>query len=385
MRNWLNWFKSTPATRPLPALTGLQNLRGKRVLLRASLNVPIKDGVVADKFRVEEALPAINFLRKQGARTIIVGHIGREPRETLQPVFDVLKEAVGARWGGEIGNETEALSDGEVLLLENIRRDTRETANEDSLSEALAALADIYVNDAFADSHRAHSSIVGVTKYLPSYFGPAFIKEYVALSEALTPVSPSLFVIGGAKFETKLPLIKRFAEKYDQVVIGGALVNDVLKAKGFSVGRSLVSDIDLKTTGVLQYKNLLIPTDVVVEGEGGRRTVNVSEVLDNESILDIGPETIKALAVPVSRAKTILWNGPLGNYEQGFTAATLDLAKLIANSKANSIVGGGDTVAAIQSLNLSDQFGFLSTAGGAMLTFLETGTLPAIDAVLDRS
>lgn len=386
MRNWLNFFsrKEDSNNSRLPILTDIENLQGKRVLLRAGLNVPIQNGVVAERFRIEAALPTIKYLQSQGARVIVIGHIGREPEETLKPVFEILQAEVGAKWGGEISNRDINIAPGEVVILENVRRDPRETANDQSLAKELAALAEVYINDAFADSHRDHASIVGVPRLLPSYFGLSFAKEYEALSSALSPTQPALFVIGGAKFETKLPLIKRFAEKYDQVFIGGALVNDILKAKGYPVGKSLVSDIDLKTTGVLEYKNLVLPIDVVVDGPNGRRTVSVSEVGEDESILDIGPNTIQASAPSVNNAKTILWNGPLGNYEKGFTTATEDLAKLIAASKANSIVGGGDTVASIQSLNLTDRFSFLSTAGGAMLVFLETGTLPAIDAVLRR-
>ncbi|OGG85531.1 phosphoglycerate kinase [Candidatus Kaiserbacteria bacterium RIFOXYB1_FULL_46_14] len=372
----------------LPLLRDISELKGKKVLLRAGLNVPVKDGVVTERFRIEQAVPTIKYLQDKGAKVIVIGHIGREPEESLKPVFTVLQEMVGAKWGGELLGEASILAGellyGEVLLLENLRRDPREEADEDSLSAELAALADLYVNDAFADSHRAHSSIVGLPRHLPSYFGPSFMKEYEALSKALKPTSPSLFVIGGAKFETKMPLVEKFSSRYDQVFIGGALVNDVFKARGLQVGKSLVSDIDLTNNDLLKKTNIILPIDVMTTGPNGQRTVTPEEVTEDEMIMDVGPATIEMLAPRIASARTILWNGPLGNFERGFAGGTEALAESIARSDAHSIVGGGDTIAAIRGLHLDNDFGFLSTAGGAMLTFLETGTLPAIDAVLGR-
>jgi len=388
MRNWLDWFgtKQTETVPKLPSFEDITDLRGKKVLLRAGLNVPLKNGVVAEPFRIEQALPTIKYLQDKGAKVIVVGHIGRAPEGSLRPVFEILSTLVGARWGGELSSQTgllvEKLEDGAVLMLENIRRDLRETTNDDSLATELAALADVYVNDAFADSHRAHSSIVGVPRHLPSYFGASFIKEHSALSAALEPVAPSLFVIGGAKFETKMPLILRFSSHYTQIFIGGALVNDVFKARGLSVGKSLTSNIDLINSDILLKSNIILPIDVVTDGPAGRRTIKPEEVKEDEMILDVGPATVEMLAPYINAARTILWNGPLGNFEAGFTKGTEELAKSIAHSQTNSIIGGGDTIAAINGLGLNDNFSFLSTAGGAMLTFLETGTLPAIDAVL---
>lgn len=387
MQNWLKFLGiSSAPSHKLPSIDDAGVLHGRRVLLRASLNAPVKDGVVTEKFRIEAAVPAIKYLQNKGAKIIIVGHIGRESEETLMPVFSVLKEFVEVKWGGVLDQKSAAkardLSLGEVLMFENLRHDSRESENDDSLAIELAALADIYVNDAFSDSHRLHSSIVGVPKHLPSYFGPSFIKEYEELCQALAPKSPSIFILGGAKFETKMPLVKKLAEKYDRVFIGGALANDIFKAKGLPVGTSLVSEISLSGSDLLKNNKIIIPVDVVTDGPEGSRTVAPESVKEDEKILDAGPATIEMLKPYLQSAKSILWNGPLGNFEAGFSSGTEELAKVIADSSGRSVIGGGDTVAAINRLALNEKFGFVSTAGGAMLTFLETGTLPAIDAVV---
>lgn len=388
MRSLLKLFRrgaSGARAASLPGLSDIKELKGKRVLLRASLNVPVENGQVTETFRLEQALPTIKYLQEQGARVITIGHIGRDPAESLAPVAEVLKEKAGVKWGGGEAAARD-LKDGEAVLLENLRRDPREAAGDDSLAKELADLADIYVNDAFSDSHREHASIIGVPKYLPTYFGFSFLREYQALKAALDPVSPSLFVIGGAKFETKLPLILKFARRYDRVFVGGALANDIFKARGLEVGRSLVSDIDLRGSEVLGQANIVLPTDVVVAGADGlRRVAAPDEVQPGDVIYDAGPKAIEALAPLVKEAVTILWNGPLGNYEKGFAEGSEALARLIASSDARSTIGGGDTIASIRRLGLSDQFDFLSSAGGAMLVFLETGTLPAIDAVSQQS
>lgn len=386
MPNFLKrWFKTSSDIKDLPSILNVEDLKGKTVLLRASLNVPIKNGEVVECFRIESALETIKFLQNAEAKVVLIGHIGREPIETLEPVHRVLTTLVGSKWGGVISGAKEQLSslqNGEVILFQNLRQDQREEDNDDVFAKELASLADIYVNDAFADSHRKHASIVGVPKYLPSYFGASFIKEYKALSTVMEPKRPSLFIIGGAKFDTKLPLILRYAKEYDQVFIGGALANDLFRARGLPVGQSLVSDIDLKDSELLSCQNIILPESVVVDGLAGKLEKDISEVNADEKILDAGRKSLESIKDLVKTASTILWNGPLGNYEMGFASGTETLAKMIAESGAYSVVGGGDTIASIRSLGLSDKFSFLSTAGGAMLTFLETGTLPAIDAVL---
>lgn len=362
------------------------NLKGKYVLLRSSLNVPVDAGKVVNQFRIVRAIPTIKHLLDQGARVILIGHIGRDPEETLKPVADVLSEMFPVTWAGLLKGDVVdrmrlELKDGEILMLENLRSDERETSNDVLFAEELAAMADVYVDDAFDAAHRAHTSMVGIPPLLPSYAGINFCMEYEELKRTLKPEHPSLFILGGAKFETKMPLVEKFLNSYDHIFIGGALANDFFKAKGFEVGQSLISDIDLSDSDIITNEKIIIPVDVIVDGPRGKRTVSPNEVSLDDTILDVGPETINLLSLYTRGAKTILWNGPLGNYEDGFNEGTIAMAKLVAESEAYSVVGGGDTVAAIESLGLSGKFGFMSTGGGAMLEFLEYGTLPAIEAL----
>lgn len=390
MPKWLKgfWGKENPSDKALPLVEDIKSLKGKRVLLRASLNAPVNNGSLAETFRLEQALPTIEFLKKKGARLIIIGHIGREAEESLKPIADFLAEKAGVKWGGELdkgGREAAgSLENGEAVLLENLRRDPRESSGDSSFALELASLADVYVNDAFSDSHREHASIVGIPKYLPSYFGMSFWREYQGLSRAMKPESPSIFILGGAKFETKMPLVERYASLYDRVFIGGALANDIFKARGFEVGKSLVSNVDLSGNQLLLNSRIEVPTDVVVDSKEGRKEVGARGVGRDEIIMDIGPNALKDMEVLIHGTSTILWNGPLGNFEKGFSLGTEMLARTISKSNAFSVVGGGDTIAAIRSLGLDTRFGFMSTAGGAMLVFLETGTLPAIEAVLNQ-
>ncbi len=373
----------------LPKITDITDLRDKYVLVRTSLNVPIADGEVTNQFRIARALPTINYLVHQGAKVLLIAHIGREKTDTLKPVFDVLDDMLPIQWSTETIGESvrlqrDNLKSGEVLLLENVRQNEGEKSNDKNFAADLAALADMYVNDAFAASHRAHASLVGVPNHLPSYFGMNFIHEYEEQCRVMQPESPSLFILGGAKFDTKMPLVEEYIEKYDQVFIGGALANDVFKAQGFEVGTSLVSDVDLTGNSFLKSEKLLLPVDVTVQGPNGVRVCAPDVVAADEAILDAGPATIEMLTPYVGSAKTILWNGPLGNYEAGYGKETESLGRLIAASDGYAVLGGGDTIAAIEGIGLQEKFGFLSTAGGAMLTFMENGTLPAIDAVMNK-
>lgn len=371
----------------LPSVCSLNEIAGQYVLVRTSLNVPVKDGAVANQFRLMRALPTINYLRKQGARIIICSHIGDDHSMSMEPVFNVLKNHLPLSFSPEVvGAKTsllrDVLKDGEVLLLENLRKDPREKKNDADFARALADLAQYFVIDDFTSGHREHASVVGVPAFLPSYVGMTFKHEYEELAKALEPQHPALFILGGAKFDTKMPLVEKFLELYDRVFIGGALANDLIKAKGYEVGTSLVSDVSLAGSPLLENQKLLMPVDVVVQGKEGSRSVAIDAVAPGEKIVDVGPASLVMLAPLIKNAKTILWNGPMGNYELGFEEQTVETAKLIAESGAYSILGGGDTIAAIESLGVQEKFGFLSTAGGAMLTFLELGTLPAIEAVL---
>ncbi len=370
-------------------VTHIEHLEGTYVFLRLSLNVPIKDGVVRDQFRIMQSLPTIKYLLAHNARVILCSHLGKDGAESLAPVYKVLQQHIPVKFSPEVtGPATtslrDALGNGEVLLLENVRKDAREMENSTEFAQELASLVSIFVNDDFAASHRAHSSLHAICQFLPSYVGINFAHEYEELSKALTPVSPSLFILGGAKFETKMPLVEKFLKLYDHVFIGGALANDFFKAKGYEVGKSLVSDMSLVGSPLLESKKILLPVDVVAVKDGVSRVCSPQSVTADEDILDVGPQTIAILAEYITNAKTILWNGPFGDYEHGFQAQTLACAKLIADSKAYSVVGGGDTVASIESLGISSKFGFLSTAGGAMLTFLEDGKLTALDALMQK-
>ncbi len=370
----------------LPCITDVSNLLGKRVLVRASLDVPLENGVVANEFRVLKSIPTLTYLREQGAKVILITHIGRDPQTTLAPLVPVLEKHitlayVSALEGSIVDRALQEMKNGEVLMLENLRSHGGEESNDDAFAKMLASYADYYVDDAFAVAHRKHASIVGIPKYIPGYAGITFIEEYNELMKVLNPVSPSFFILGGAKFETKEPLIAKFADLYDHVFIGGALANDFLKGTGYEVGTSLLSPVDLRGNELLQHPHIMLPTDVRVQSAAGVRVTSVDSVKPDEKILDVGPASIESLAPIIKEAKTILWNGPLGDYEDGFGYATHACAEHIAESDAYSVVGGGDTVAAIESLGLSDKLSFLSTAGGAMLTFLEKGTLPGIEAL----
>jgi len=365
------------------------NISGKYVLVRVSLNVPIEEGGVRNQFRLIRALPTINWLRENGAKVILISHIGDGNEQSLKPVFDVLTNHLPISFSGEVlGPKTQemrdGLKDGEVLLLENLRFDPREKKNDADFARQLADLADVFVMEDFPAAHREHSSVVGVPKFLPSYFGITFLNEYEELSKALSPTAPALFMLDGAKFDTKMPLVEKFLEIYDHIFIGGALANDFFKAKGYEMGKSLVSDVSLESSPLLIHPKILLPIDVVVDGPNGRRTCPPDAVSAEEIMLDVGPQSIEMLAPLIENAGTVLWNGPFSDYERGFEEQTVTTAKLVADSKAFSVLGGGDTIAAIESLCNQDQYSFLSTAGGAMLTFLELGTLPAIEAIIAK-
>lgn len=369
----------------MKALADVHNLSGKRVLLRADLNVPIEAGVVTDPFRITRTVQTLLYLREHGARTIIAAHLG-DGAQSLEPVADTLNSYLHVQYvpdvvGSEAHLAVSAMADGDIILLENLRREPGEKGNDPAFAHALASLADLYVNDAFAASHRAHASIVGVPQLLPHYAGLLYMDELTHLQKALTPEQPSLVILGGAKFETKEPLIKKLLDTYDNVFLAGALVNDALKAKGCEVGVSRISN-HVPGKDVLSHPRLLFPSDVLVERQDGQARVrDIRAVLPDEKIVDIGPESFAALMPYIHAAKTILWNGPTGLYEDGYDDWTHVLAEALAGSTAKTIVGGGDTVAAIANAHVLQQFSFVSTAGGAMIEFLLNGTLPGIEAL----
>lgn len=362
----------------------LSHLSGVRVLVRADFNVPIEDGRVMDPLRIGATLSTFEHLLAGGARVIIVSHMS-DPRASLAPVFEFLRKKIPLMFVSDVAGTiahiaANGLTDGKALLLENLRWNPGEEKNDRRFALELASLADVYVNEGFPVSHRAHASIVGVPKVLPAFAGIQFLNEIERLTPALTPKSPSLAVIGGAKFITKEKLIRSLLKKYDKLFIGGAIVNDFFAAQGYRVGKSLVGD-PKHVQDLLGNSKIIMPTDVTVASPAGSMDKKIEEVGDEDIIMDIGPASIASLAPHLEKAKTILWNGPMGNFENGFRRGTDDLATMIAKAKGETIIGGGETLSSIQSLKLSDRFTFISTAGGAMLDFLANGTLPGIEAI----
>jgi len=314
----------------------------------------------------------------------VISHIGRAEEDTLLPVFDVLATRLPFHWGGPITGadfaaRAELMGNGDLLLAENLRQDPRETANDEGFAAQIAQFGDVYVNDDFANCHREHASMSALAKLLPAYAGLSVQQEVQELSKVIVPRPISLFLLGGAKFETKMPLVEKYLGVYDHVFISGALMNDIFKAQGFEVGKSLVSDVSLIGADFLNSPKLILPIDVVVDGPDGVLTKAPNEVTAEERILDCGQATTDLLATYIEKAATVLWNGPFGNYEAGFTESTEQTVKNLAQSEAFSVVGGGDTVAAIEKLGLNDRLGFVSTGGGAMLTLLEHGSTPVLD------
>ena len=368
-----------------------------RVLLRADFNVAMQNGKVVDDFRIRKTLQTLDFLKKKGANVVMVSHIdavaGSKDKPTLKPVIEALNKlgfsCTFAETIEDAVKKSEEQEEGFVLL-ENIRNYSGETANDPAFAVQLATLGNIYVNDAFSVSHRAHASIVGVPKLLPHFAGFQLALEVKNLSLAFNPSHPFLFILGGAKFETKLPLVEKFLDKADTIFIGGALANDLFKAKGFEVGRSTISQASNDFDGLLSNIKIILPIDVVVDSVGEQKILEPDKVSKDEKILDAGPKTLVLLEEKIDAAKFILWNGPLGNYENGYKEPTHEMARMVAEATekgAKSIVGGGDTLAAIAELkqigseSLEEAFTFVSTGGGAMLDFLAKGTLPGIEAL----
>ena len=369
-----------------------KDLKGKRVLLRLDLNVAVDHGKVFDDFDIQKIIPTVDFFRGMEAQTIILAHIeDAEGNPTsLLPVFDYLHgyfpvEFCPTYFTPEAVDKLLNLKDKGVLLFENIRYNTGEKENDKDFAKQLSAMADIYVNDAFGVSHRKHASIVGVPEFLPHYAGFLMRQEIEHLSKVFKPELPFVFILGGAKFDTKLPLISKYLDTADVVFVGGALANDIFKAKGFEVGKSLISLSDSGIKDILNNPKLRTFDDVTVTTPLGQVAFKApTEVSSDESIVDAGPKTIEQMKEILTNAKTIVWNGPIGLYEKGFKDKTENLAEIIAEATARgaqTIIGGGDTVAAIKNLGLDHKFSFVSTGGGAMLDYLVFETLPGIEAL----
>lgn len=368
----------------MTSITKAKIKKGTRVLLRADFNVPIENGKVLDPFRIIKTLPTIKYLLKKGAKVILISHAG-EGTQTLEPVMTVLKKYIPVLFvpvlaGASVDQALVNQKDGTAILLENLRTEAGEKKNDSKFAQQLAAYADIFVNDAFPVSHRAHASIVGIPKFLPSYAGLQMAQEIKHLAMAHKPKHPFLFILGGNKFSTKMPLMKVFAKSADHLFVGGALLNDLLRAKGYEIGKSIYED-GYDVSAILKNKKLILPIDLVVAKGSKSRVCSPYEVARDESIMDIGPETIKYVVSIAKISKFILWNGPIGFYEKGFNEGSKTLLKGLAASKGDTVIGGGDTVELVNKMKMHDSFKFVSTGGGATLDFLADGELVGIKAL----
>lgn len=373
----------------LKSVKKLKNIKGKRVVLRLDLNVPLEGGTnkkIKDDFRLLRSTPTIKFLSQKGAKVIIVGHLGKDGSGSLKPVADYFKKSLDVGFlpkmsFAEIRKISGEIKNGSAIILENLRAWDGERKNDKFFSKELASLGDIYVNDAFSASHRPHASIVGIPKFLPSYAGVLFEEEVENLSKALKPPKQFLFILGGAKFSTKIPLIRKYLKIAESVFIGGALANNFFKELGFEVGRSKTED-GLNIKDLVKNKKIFLPVDVVVKNNNDKVSIkNLNEILPEDFILDAGPKSVELLKKLAAKSKFVLWNGPLGYYEDGFSKGTEDFLRALSKMKIKSIVGGGDTVTLVSKLGLDKKFSFVSTGGGAMIEFLAKGTLPGIEAL----
>ncbi len=381
------------------------DVKGKKVLVRVDFNVPIKDGKVGDDTRIRAALPTIEYLLKKGAAVILCSHLGRpkggpDPKYTMKPVGEYLsvlikKPVVFADdcVGPVAEAAARALKPGEILLLENTRFHPEEEKNDLDLAKKLASLADIFVNDAFGSAHRAHSSTEGVTHFLPSVAGFLLEKEIKYLGQAIAePKRPFVAILGGSKISDKIGVIKNLLVKADVILIGGGMANTFFKAQGYPIADSLVEDDALETAKEL-LKNggtkLRLPVDVTIadkfEADAAVKVMEMGPIPDGWRILDIGPKTVEAYAKALKGAGTVVWNGPMGVFEfPNFAKGTYAVAKAVAESGAVSIIGGGDSVAAIQESGLADKITHISTGGGASLEMLEGLVLPGLAALQDK-
>jgi phosphoglycerate kinase len=383
---------------------------GKRALVRVDFNVPMEDERITDDTRIRAALPTIKYLLDHGASVVLMSHLGRPKKKVvdslrLAPVAERLAallgrpvKTIGATTGTEAEAMAQALKRGELLMLENTRFDPREEANDESMARELARLGDVYVNDAFGAAHRAHASTEGVARFLPAVSGLLMEKELVELGSLLTnPERPFVAILGGAKISDKIGVITNLTRLVDTLLIGGGMANTFFLAQGIKVGDSLAEPDAVEEVKKISFflqgaeTQLQLPVDAVIadamDANATRKVINVSDgVPDGWRILDIGPQTVASYSATIKGAKTVFWNGPMGYFEAApFAEGTRAIAQALAESGARTVIGGGDSVAAVEQMGLADKIGHISTGGGASLELLEGQVLPGVAALNDRA
>ena len=385
-------------------------IKGKKVLCRCDFNVPMKDGEITDDFRIVSSLPTVKYLIEQGARVILMSHMGKpkgepKPELSLGPVALRLTELLGQEVkfiscptviSDSVREMAEGLSDGEVMLLENTRYRAEETKSEEPFTGELASLGELFVNDAFGTAHRDHSSTAGIARYLPTVSGFLIEKEVKFLGDALDkPERPFVAIMGGAKVGDKIPVIENLMKKVDTIIIGGGMTYTFFKAKGYEIGKSILDSDSIELSGELLRKaeaagvKIMLPVDTLCTDDFSEN--NVIEVYDADKIpaelmgMDIGPKTIALYEEEIAKAKTIVWNGPMGVFENPkFEAGTKAVAQALADSDAVTVIGGGDSAAAVEQFGLKDRMTHVSTGGGASMEFLEGKVLPGIACIEEK-
>ncbi|MBD1223323.1 phosphoglycerate kinase [Virgibacillus halodenitrificans] len=381
------------------------NVKGKKVFCRVDFNVPMKNGEVTDDTRIKAALPTINYLSEQGAIVILASHLGRPKGEVveglrLDPVAKRLSDLIGkeivktdAVYGKEVNEAISQVSDGDIVLIENVRFEPGEEKNDPSLSQAFADMADVYVNDAFGAAHRAHASTTGVAEKLPSAAGYLMQKEIEVLGKALeNPARPFTAIIGGAKVKDKINVINNLLDKVDNLIIGGGLAYTFIKAKGFEIGKSLLEEdkIDLAKDFIAKASdkgvNLVLPEDAIVADDfsesANTQTVDIDKIPSDWEALDIGPKTRELYKKIIAESKLVIWNGPMGVFEmEAFAGGTREVAEALAKTEGYTVIGGGDSAAAVEQFGFAQAMDHVSTGGGASLEFMEGRALPGVEAL----